>query len=126
MKKPILSILTFLSAMIIVSGCSKSNSALPSLQGTYSGQISGPGSVFNLQLTDHTYEGIYTGSQFVAGKGSYTVSGDKITFTDSLAHTALQPSVIYLSGTYSFTLKGDSLLLAPADASGFAYRLKKQ
>jgi len=124
MKTFILSVLVIFIAF--TTGCSKNNNPSPNIMGNYSGRIvaANTSTLVNVQLTDKTYKASIIESQFVIGNGNYIVSNSHITFTDTVAHTALLPSVAYLNGTYGLTLKGDSLIFG--NDNGYSYRLKKQ
>lgn len=123
MKPFILSISVVLT--VLVSSCSKSKATGPNLAGDYGGQIvNGKSStVVNLQLTAKAYKAVIPASQLVTGNGNYTVSNNQITFRDTAVHNALLPSSVYLNGTYTLTLKCDSLIFT--DTNGISYRLKK-
>jgi len=124
MRTFILSILVI--SIAFVTGCSKNNNPSPNIMGNYSGRIvaGNTSTPVSVQLTDKTYKATIVGSQFNIGNGNYIVSNSHITFTDTVAHTDLLPSVAYLNGTYGLTLKGDSLIFG--NDNGYSYRLKKQ
>lgn len=124
MKTFILSVLVIFIAF--TTGCSKKNNPSPNIMGNYSGRIvaGNTSTLVSVQLTDKTYKATIVGSQFNIGNGNYIVGNSHITFTDTVAHTDLLPSVAYLNGTYGLTLKEDSLIFG--NDNGYSYRLKKQ
>jgi hypothetical protein len=79
----------------------------------------------NVQLSGKNYQAAFTESPSFMSRGSFMIDNNKVIFTDSLAHAAYFNWSILLSGTFTPTLKGDSLILVKGDGS-YAYRLKKQ
>ena len=132
MKTPVLFIL--LSAVLSFTACTKNKvTPLPQkLDGTYTGAFTATGTdaintTAHVVIAGRTYQGSLNTTFGVLSRGSYIVNNNQITFTDSTVHTANFNWGLLLNGTYSSTIKGDSLILVKK-GSGFnyVYRLKKQ
>lgn len=133
MKTPIFFLL--LSATLSFTACTKDKASAPpkKLDGTYTGAFtsSGPDAIkttANVVISGKTYQGSLNTTFGVLSKGSYVVNNDnQVTFTDSTIHTANFNWGLLLNGSYTSTIKGDSLILVKKGAGfSYTYRLKKQ
>lgn len=140
---------------IMVSGCSKdaTHKAKSITIATYSGPLNGGtianGTYSGLLLADEKDNAFNTGpitrnvsysfsnSNYntvvapegftAASKGAYTLSGNKIALTDSLVHTANFDWNLILSGSYSYEVNADSLIITKTSGTNtYTYKLKRQ
>jgi hypothetical protein len=141
---------------IMVSGCSKDathkanahtlNPAYSGplmggtiISGTYSGRLladekgnsfsTGPiNTIVSFSFSSPNYNTVTAPSGFTAAsKGTYTLSGNVISLTDSLVHTANFDWGLILSGKYNYNVDADSLIITRmAGENTYTYKLKRQ
>jgi hypothetical protein len=144
----------FLLAAILSSGCQKENKSpnstgtslqpggshsqqnqTPSLtDGTYSGlfeyesAVNHPGHLAGTVLLTITGINFNSGTPAYLGFGTYEVNSGSIQFSPGEVLPAIEPFISSeLVGGYSYTVKGDSLLLNKTEYNGtFTYKLKRQ
>ncbi len=131
---------TILLTILVVSviSCKKDKESNGSFaDGTYIGtfqrQIAGGGKIVDVTLNLNTggYDGIHQSNIYerypVIGLGTYSTSGDKITFVDSLAYTADFDWTLILANEYNYSANGDSLTIFRQYGNlKDIYKLKKQ
>ncbi|WP_201978421.1 hypothetical protein [Hymenobacter rubidus] len=125
-----------LISLLLVAGCKKSTPASPAvsnLDGTYTGtfqrQTSGssPISQVSLVFSGGEWSGTSQTPKYPGlCKGTYTVIGKKITFTNTCIWTADFDWTLILSGDYEFTATGNALeITKPGPSYTDIYRLSK-
>lgn len=119
--------LSFLVLLVAMLGCNQDDENLQALNGTYVGIFERDGEVADVELT--LDNGIYQGQgehpKFPAiCRGTYTVSGNKITFANDCFWTAEFDWTLILSGEWNFNLPGSLLILT--NANGDKYTLTRQ
>jgi hypothetical protein len=141
-------LLFLLLPLIIAGGCKKDKNEKGPLDGSYSGTViitsastpNEPGKtyVFNVGFSMHTgnFNSPESTTNTALGRGTYSVNGQTVIFTNT-AHIPVQikifPYVTMLNGSYSYTVRGDSVFFnLPAvvgptagDASTTEYKLKR-
>lgn len=126
----------------IVSGCKKTQTEVVISDGTYSGKmfdmngmsaLAMPG-IYNVSFQIVSQSQIFIGAQNVnyipTGAGTYKVSRQEINFTETevFPDNTTVNTIAVLSGSYSYTIKGDSLFLTKNNTgiNNITYKLKKQ
>ncbi|MCO4292297.1 hypothetical protein NF867_05410 [Solitalea sp. MAHUQ-68] len=123
----------FILSSITFMGCCTSDKVEPLKAGTYSG-------VFNVKYGSESYSGktslTFENARFsstsgqnrfpAGGSGVYTISNDKIVFTDQNFWTADFDWGLILSGTYTYSFDGKRLTLKKqGESSSYEYVLEK-
>ena len=118
--------------MMVLTACEKEGAVAP-IDGTYAGTFS---IVVNDKEQISDFEVVLNAKRFrttkgVGGQGPFEVlSNNKIKFTDENFYTANFNWAILLSGTYTYEIKGDRLILNkilenPVKGNYYQYKLKK-
>lgn len=128
---------TILLTILVLSciGCKKDKDSGGSFaDGTYIGTFQRIGSKIvdvTLNLNNGGYNGVHQNNIYerypVIGLGTYSVSGGKISFLDSLAYTADFDWTIILSGDYEYSVNGENLTITRKYNNGVKdiYKLRK-
>lgn len=119
--------LIFLVLLVAMLGCNQDDENLQTLNGTYIGIFERDGEVADVELTldNGTYQGQGEHPKFPAiCRGTYTLSGNKITFVNTCAWTANFDWTLILSGEWQFALNNKVLIMT--NAAGDRYTLNRQ
>lgn len=118
---------SFLVLLVIMLGCNQDEENLQSLNGTYMGIFvrNQQAAKVELSFDNGTYQGYSERYKFPAlCRGTYTVSGSKITFANDCPWTAEFDWTLILSGEWDFKLTGNILILT--SSGGDKYTLTRQ
>lgn len=119
--------LLFLVLLVVMIGCNQDDENLQALNGAYIGIFERDHVVADVELTldNGTYQGQGERPKFPAiCRGTYTVSGRKITFANDCFWTAEFDWTLILSGDWNFNLIGSTLILT--HSNGDKYTLTRQ
>lgn len=119
--------LIFLVLLVPMLGCNQDDENLQALDGTYMGVFERDQQAVKVELSfdNGTYQGYSERLKFPAlCRGTYTVSGSKITFANDCPWTAEFDWTLILSGEWDFKLTGNILILT--SSSGDKYTLTRQ
>ena len=119
--------LSFLVLLVTVFGCNQDEENLQALDGAYMGIFVRDQQAVKVELSfdSGTYQGYSERYKFPAlCRGTYTVSGSKITFANDCPWTAEFDWTLILSGEWDFNLTGNILILT--SSSGDKYTLTRQ
>lgn len=141
-KAIIMTKLKFMMLIVFVmalSGCSKEIIVSRNVDGVYQGTFevtnTNPVVDFKPINTDvrvnfngiNYASAVYVNNVSAGATGKFFIKRDVITFTDTLMHTANFDWSLLLNGSYTYTIKGDSIILIKKiGSSTYTYRLKKQ
>lgn len=120
-----------------VGGCKKDNNGKVVFDGNYSGKflVNNQSGVISrdsvvVYLIPGQFNSLASPLTLTTGKGSYLINGGTVTFTDTevFPNNISVVTTAVLNGSYTYSIKGDSLFLAKTDASEdvYTYKLKKQ
>jgi hypothetical protein len=118
---------------LAVGGCKKDKKEIVVFDGNYSGKFS-LSNAKGVTLKDSVvvfmepgqFSSLTSSSTLTTGKGTYVVNGGTASFTNLQAFpdNLSVVTTAVLDGSYSYTIKGDSLLLTKTDASQNVYTYK--
>lgn len=127
-------LLIFLIVGFAFSGCSKKDSKVSVLNGTYAGTFyyhtssanasSGP---VTITFSENNYGSSHNQNRIPAGgSGTYQISGQVIKFNDINFWTADFDYGLVLNGNYTYQIKSDSLIFNKTNSTtSYQYRLKR-
>ena len=125
-----------IAAVVLMGSCSKTLLQPNTVQGTYNGQFELVSTKSPANSTSASVTVNFTGTQYkstansnyipAGGAGKYSISKDSVTFQDDAMHTANFDWNLLLNGSYTYTSKGDSLILSKKlGGQIYMYKLKK-